>query len=1283
MTTLLFLAVAGALVYLAVLRDRAKDLEKRVDELTDRLDMQSKRIGQNHAEIQRLAAELEKLRAPQPPERGELRAPAEASAASSRTASEEANVETPIAAPLPPPEVPEIHAPAAAEESVPAAMAEVVSPAEPPSPGESPRGPIFAREMETADPPEAEASTTTETPTPPPSPTVPAGPPGPPIPSRAFDWEQLVGVKLFSWIAGVALVFAAVFFLRYSIQQGWLGPPVRLAIGLAVGAGLLAASEMKGRRYAVTANALDAAAIAILFSTIFAANALWHLLGQLPTFGLMVLITAVAVLLSLRHDSAFVALLGLVGGFATPILLSTGEDHPIGLFGYLLLLDVGLAWVSFRKRWSVLLAASLAFTTLYQWGWVFKFVTHNPGELRLAAVVFMVFPILMALAFWLGGRTAPAKAGGNFGLPDLFDPTLVASAVFPLLFALCMGVVPAFGSHYRLLFGYLFLVDLGLWALAAVQKKGWLHGGAALATLLTFAGWLDVGYAHADAWPGVLFCVAPFVLLYAGAPLAARRLARPLDADGARAALAAPLLFFVFPVLVVQEPAAAHPALLFTALFLLMAAVAAAAIALENGPLHFLAAFFAVAAEAVWSAKQLQGPAQVTPALAIYATFGLFYVGVPLIARRLGRRLLPAGSGAVLLFVSLALLLFLAVGPVAHAAAALWGMGLLLALLNLGLFVDAGANPFPILRLLGIVLSWIVIAVWWATAMVASLLVPALVVAGGFALLVLAGNAWLSASEAGAKSRDVSRQGLWLGLVGHAFLAFVATRADLAVPPWPLLGVLALLDLAILVAALYARRAELHPAALLASQIVAIEWVVAARDRPSSGLPWVEVGLLAGAVLAAFGLAAVPLARRRGAETRLFVVAAAGGLYAFQFLAAEVGAIPEAPGLRWLVPAHVAGLAALAVIAARDRPWLWLAALPLPALAVVFWSDAHFAAAAWTHELAFAAVPYLFFSAYPVVLGQQGRKSLLSALAAVLASAPFFLSARHAMMAGGRAGIIGVLPLAEAAVLLGLLVHFLRLESAGERNRDRIALLAGTALGFVTAAIPLQLSNEWVTIGWALESAGLAWLYRRLDHKGLLAGSGALALAVLVRLSANPAVLAYHARGGLRIWNWYLYTYLVAAAALLLAAWLLAGSDDRPAEGAPRVGPLAAAGGALLLFLLLNIEIADWYSTGSELTFNFNAALGQDLTYTLGWAAFAVGLLAAGILLRSKSTRVAALALLVVTMAKCFLHDLWRLGGLYRVGSLVALAFCLALVAIVLQRFVLAPDAPPSGKEAT
>jgi uncharacterized membrane protein len=165
-------------------------------------------------------------------------------------------------------------------------------------------------------------------------------------------------------------------------------------------------------------------------------------------------------------------------------------------------------------------------------------------------------------------------------------------------------------------------------------------------------------------------------------------------------------------------------------------------------------------------------------------------------------------------------------------------------------------------------------------------------------------------------------------------------------------------------------------------------------------------------------------------------------------------------------------------------------------------------------------------------------------------------------------------------------------------------------------------------------------------------------------------VLSYHPASATPIWNWYLYTYLVPAMAMFASAFWLRTAGDRFPPGALRASDVLSGGATVLLFLLLNIEIADFYSTGQALTFHFSGDLAQDLTYTIGWGLFAIGVLAAGIVRRSRVARVAALSLLVTTIAKCFAYDLWRLGGLYRVGSFVGLAVCLALVAILLQRFV-------------
>ena len=78
----------------------------------------------------------------------------------------------------------------------------------------------------------------------------------------------------------------------------------------------------------------------------------------------------------------------------------------------------------------------------------------------------------------------------------------------------------------------------------------------------------------------------------------------------------------------------------------------------------------------------------------------------------------------------------------------------------------------------------------------------------------------------------------------------------------------------------------------------------------------------------------------------------------------------------------------------------------------------------------------------------------------------------------------------------------------------------------------------------------------------------------------------------------------------------------------------------------------------------------QDMTYSLAWALFAFGLLAIGFRLKNAPTRYAGMALLSATLLKLFLHDVWQLGGLFRIGSLFGLAVVLLVVSLIYQRFL-------------
>ena len=1065
----------------------------------------------------------------------------------------------------------------------------------------------------------------------PPPPPPPRPPAAPPIWQR-IDWESVIGVKLFSWVAGIALVIAAIYFLKYSVEHGWVSPPVRAAIGLLTGSALLVVCELRvARGYKFTANAMHGAGIAILYATLFAVHALWHLLPAMVVFGAMLVVTAVAVLLSIRRDSLFIALLGMMGGFATPALLSTGENRPIGLFSYLLLLNAGLAWVAYKKRWPALTIGSVVFSVVYQWAWIAKFL--DAAQLPLAAGIFLVFALAAAAALWMRREDAHQK---------FFDHAGRLGVALPVVFALFAAAVPAYGARYHILFAFLLLMAAGLAAIAVTQKIEWLHALGLVATVLTFAIWLVVSYTP-EAWPAIVGWASAFVLLYLGVGLFYR----------SRIVIGAGLLLFVFAALVQIEPRTESPVLLFGVLFVLLALAAAYAVKYGEGLVYFTGAFFAILAEGLWSVKHLTAE-RLYEGLAVYGAFGLLYLAVPTLARRFDRVLRPANGAGVTVIVSVAMLLFLTGDGIAPGA--LWGLAILLAALMAGAIAEARSTARPALAAIAVILSWIVLASWWEAAPLEAALIPALSVIAIFGILVVLGAAWAR-----------FEQQTYLALAGHAFLLFVALSPSLSIPPWPFLAVLFVLDLAIGVAALYLKRGALLVGAAVMSQVVLTAWSAFADV-----VPWPNVALAATLAVAAYGALFYVLSRRmwgglqpadpRGLKPAPhFTGGAAVAFLLGHVVAITAGASADEPLFGTLLATHAILVVATLILAAvTNLHVLAVLSVPLAAIATGLAQPQ-----SPGEQFTFAVVLYALYIAYPLLLGARVKQALEPYLAAILASVPFFFIARDAMNDAGLGYMIGVLPVAQALVMLVLLVRLLRVEPPSQRMLTRLALVAATALGFVTLAIPLQLEKQWITIGWALEGAALVWLFRRIPHRGLLVWAGALLAAAFARLSVNPDILTYHPPSGRAILNWYLYTYLVAAFAFFAAAQLAP-------KAYARAIAVCRAAGTLLLFFLLNIEIADYFSTGPTLTFNFlSSSLAQDLTYTIGWAAFAIAMLVAGIAFHARAARVAAIALLVVTIFKCFLHDLARLGGLYRIASFLGLALALVMVSVLLQKFVL------------
>jgi len=246
----------------------------------------------------------------------------------------------------------------------------------------------------------------------------------------------------------------------------------------------------------------------------------------------------------------------------------------------------------------------------------------------------------------------------------------------------------------------------------------------------------------------------------------------------------------------------------------------------------------------------------------------------------------------------------------------------------------------------------------------------------------------------------------------------------------------------------------------------------------------------------------------------------------------------------------------------------------------------------------------------------------------------------------------------------------------------QLALFGGAALFFITLIFPIQFDRQWITVGWALEGAALCWLFHRVPHPGLrLAGVGLL-VVVFARLALNPAVLSYHPRAAAPIFNWYLYTYGIATVCLFAGARLLA--PPRQLVLGRNSLPLLYTLGTVLAFLLVNIEIADYFSSpgAAALTFHFSGNFARDMSYSIAWALFALLLLIVGMQKKTAPVRYASLGLLGVTVVKLFFHDLSQLDQLYRIGAFVVVAVIAILASFLYQRFLAAVEKNNEAKSA-
>ncbi|HSL01359.1 MAG TPA: DUF2339 domain-containing protein [Rubrobacteraceae bacterium] len=284
-----------------------------------------------------------------------------------------------------------------------------------------------------------------------------------------FDLGELKDLRSGEWWlnkVGIGLLLLGVAFLFiYSVERGWIGPWMRVGAGVAIGVSLLAVGLRVYEHRRAFSQVLLGGGIGALYISGFAAHQLYSLASYSVAFSLMVAVTLLAFVLSLRGDGVALSLIGALGGLGTPFLLYDDSGTLEGLILYTCLILAGMAAVYFRKGWVSLLAVSSV------GGWMvlligytdalFFAVKASPDDrwalqagVAFAWLLFWLVPVTREL---LGGREVRSVATRAFAV----STPLVAFGFTALIWDL-----PAMD------FGWISLSAAALYALAAVALRG-------------------------------------------------------------------------------------------------------------------------------------------------------------------------------------------------------------------------------------------------------------------------------------------------------------------------------------------------------------------------------------------------------------------------------------------------------------------------------------------------------------------------------------------------------------------------------------------------------------------------------------------------------------------------------------------------------------------------------------------------------------------------------------------------------------------------------------------
>jgi uncharacterized membrane protein len=1091
--------------------------------------------------------------------------------------------------------------------------------------------------------------------------------PGRAVPAAA-SLEERLGTRWAVWIGGAALALGGVLLVRYSMEQGFFGPAMRVALASVFSLVLVAggewfrraerASPVEAIPAAHIPGILTAAGTIIAFGTAYAAHALYQFIGPAAAFVVLGAIGVAAMFAAALHGPALAGL-GLAGALVVPLLITSQQPDPWPVVLYLAVVAGAGHALARARRWQLLAYATVAGALVWGFALLDPVSSGAPGAWASALFVHVAVQMALAAAFI---AVEPHLTTGDAAA----EPDWIAAIALGAFTVLAVRTLHAASAQEQ-------WTAFAAVALAILGATAWRSAPAAAAAVL--GGTLALGAI--TVWPGVAAPSEPGVL--PPALQGVLRLPETVTPSGLRLAISV-----IDGVLPLPEDVSS---------FLVFAAVSTLSVN-------------ALATLRLWRGRTLS--------LALAGLYALAAVVTPLLALVLAYlrvsqfdRSIPFALSAVVLAAAFYFIadrfdkvapadrpaaIRIVIGAFASGVAAAMALGFVMVLDRGYLTVAFAITAFTtaifavvdriaLLRYVVVAIGIVVLGrlVWDPRIMGADVgswpILNWLLFGYGVPALAFLGAGHIlkrDAEDLAARLCDA------LGLLFAALLAFFQIRHALnggdplaATSGHVEQGLFALMSLgfaAVLIRADLGRANPVFRAASLIFGVISAGVILIGLglvENPLFSSDIVQGPVVLSSLALAYllpGLAAAVLVRiARGARPEWYVSGATALclLLLFGYVALEVRhafqgeslAIWRGTSASELGVLTLAGLGFAAALIWMDgtdaNPVFRLASLVFSGLSV----------AVILLGLGLLENPLLTGDLVrgPVVLNPLAVAYLLPALGAI-----------------GLALITrGVRPdwnATSTALALLLLFGYLALEVRHAFHGENLAISQGTSaselgvltllsLGFATALIRMEIAHA----NPVFRDASLAF-----------GGLSAAAILLGLGLVKNPLLGEDLVRGPV-VFNPLAVAYLLPAVGAIVLTRIARGA--RPAWYVSGAAALAL----LLLFGYVTLEVRHAFQ-GDRLSISQSTSAPEVWSYSVAWLALGLALLFYGLWRNSTEARLASAALVVLTVLKVFLYDLTGIGGFWRAFSVICLGAVLIGIGLVYQKLVFArPQAPPGA----